>query len=87
VSFDLRFAADPVDSARVDRQRALASWHDEWFRGQVRAGVDPSTPDDRPRPSDYNLHGPDLDASGDAQDLFHERAREIMGIAPAPDLV
>lgn len=69
-----------VSSTRAARQAALAAWHAEWFARQVASGVDGPVPADRPVPSDYNVHFPDIEAPGAAQDEFHVRAREIMGL-------
>lgn len=80
VTLDNTVPPPAVDPARVRRQRALAEWSREWVEGQVAAGVDGPVPAERPEPSDYNLHVPDMDADADAQDEFHERARKIMGI-------
>lgn len=78
---DTSATPQPVTPARVERLRALAAWHTEWFAGQVAARVDGPVPASRPEPSDWNLHVPDLRAAPDAEDAFHARAREIMGIA------
>jgi hypothetical protein len=64
------------------RSRALRAWHDQWAAGQIADGVDGPVPDDRPDPSDYNQHVPDMEADGEAQDEFHATAREIMGLPP-----
>lgn len=72
---------DPVSAGRADRQRELAAWHEEWFAAQVAAGVDGPVPPGRKNPSDYNEHVPDMAASSAAEDEFHARAREIMGIS------
>lgn len=73
-----------VEPTEEDRQRArdLHAWHDDWSGQQIAAGVDGPVPPGRKSPSDYNQHVPDLEASGSAQDEFHDRAREIMGMAP-----
>lgn len=71
-----------VDPVIRERSRALNAAHTAWALGQVAAGVDGPTPADRPNrdESDYNQHVPDLEASGAAEDAFHERARAIMGL-------
>ncbi len=63
-----------------DRRRAreLQEWHDEWSES---TGVDGPVPAGRTSPSDFNQHVPVLEAGGSAQDEFHTRAREIMGLA------
>jgi hypothetical protein len=70
----------PVSATRADRLRRLAAWHQEWHAAQVADGVDRTVPAGRPEVSDYNVHVPDLEASASAEDEFHRRAREIMGI-------
>jgi len=72
---------EPVTAVRADRLRRLAEWHAEWNASQIAAGVDGPVPAGRPDDSDYNLHVPDLEASASAEDEFHRRAREIMGIS------
>jgi hypothetical protein len=69
-----------VSPLRVQRQRNLAAWHERWATQQAAAGVDGPVPADRPVPSDYNLHVPDLEAPAGAEDEFHARARQIMDI-------
>jgi hypothetical protein len=71
----------PAPADRASRLPELAKWHEQWVLEQVAAGVDGPVPDDRPEGSDYNLHVPDIEASGSELDRFHERARQIMGIA------
>lgn len=70
-----------VSAARRRRQGRLYDWHAEWFAGQVAKGVDGPVPTDRPVESDYNLHVPDLDASGADLDTYFDRAREILATA------
>lgn len=72
--------ADPVIRARSS---ALNAAHTAWALGQVAAGVDGPAPTGSPDPTDYNQHVPDLEASGAAEDAFHARARQIMGLSPA----
>lgn len=67
---------DPIEVRRA-RSRAIASVHQAWVAEQLAAGVDGSTPADRPESSDYSQHVPDLEASGAALDDFHARVREI----------
>lgn len=73
-------AVDP--ETQRQRARDLSAWHDEWSGQQIADGVDGPVPDDRPDPSDYNQHYPDMEADGAAQDEFHTRARQIMGLPP-----
>jgi len=70
----------PVSAARARRQAELGRWHEEWSAEQIAAGVDGPVPPGRPADSDYNLHVPDMAAPHPAEDEFHRRAREIMGI-------
>lgn len=76
-------AVDP----ETQRQRGRALWdlHYEWSGRQIAAGVDGPVPDGRKPGSDYNQHFPDMEASGEAQDEFFARAREIMGLPPLTD--
>jgi hypothetical protein len=60
---------DPPDVARA-RSQAIAAAHAAWVAGEIAAGVDGVTPEDRPATSDYNQHVPDLEASGVALDMF-----------------
>ena len=71
-----------VDPVIRDRSRRLNAWHTLWALRQARAGVDGPAPEGSPDPTDYNQHYPDLEADGAAQDEFHTRAREIMGLPP-----
>ena len=45
---------------------------------QIADGVDGPTPDDRPDPSDWNVHVPDLEASAEAEDEFGRRMAQIL---------
>jgi hypothetical protein len=67
-----------------DRRRAreMEQLHFDWSGQQIAAGMDGPVPPGRRSPSDYNQHVPDLESSGAAQDEFHTRAREIMGLPP-----
>lgn len=67
---------------RASRQTALSEWHTAWTLRQVAAGVDGPVPEGRKDPSDYNEHVPELEAGAAALDVFHARAREIMGLPP-----
>lgn len=78
---DISATPQPVTPARAERLRALAAWHTEWSAAQVAAGADGPVPASRPEPSDWNLHVPDLRAPAEAEDKFHTRARQIMGVA------
>jgi hypothetical protein len=73
-------AVDP----EVQRERGRALWdlHYEWSGEQIAAGVDGPVPSGRKPGSDYNQHVPDLEASGQAMDEFHNAARKIMGLEP-----
>jgi hypothetical protein len=68
---------DPIEVRRA-RSRALAAAHTDWVAGQLAAGVDGPTPDDRTEPSDYNQHVPDLEASGEALDDLADRIRRAL---------
>lgn len=75
---------EPVrpSETRIRRLRELGEWHDEWAATHgASAGFHP---DQHPKPgSDYNQHHVDLDATPEAEDAFHARARQIMGLPPA----
>lgn len=61
---------DPPE-VRKERSRAIAAVSDAWVELQLAAGLDGPTPADRKPGSDYNLHVPELEASGEAlDDLF-----------------
>jgi hypothetical protein len=62
------------------RSRALNDLHTGWALRQVTVGVDGTTPEGSPDPSDYNQHVPDLESSGQAEDRFHTQAQAIMGL-------
>lgn len=66
------------DEAATRRSRAISELHHEWATRQIADGVDGTTPADRPEPSDYNQHVPDLEASVAAEDEFHDRLRQIL---------
>lgn len=70
-----------VDETIRARSSALYDAHTAWALKQVAAGVDGPAPPGAPAGSDYNQHVPDLEASGAAQDEFHEQARRIMGLS------
>lgn len=63
-----------------DQQRRIWAAHVQWIRGQVAKGVDGPVPDGRVDGSDYNLHVPDLEASGRDLDAYHNQVREILGL-------
>lgn len=66
------------DEERRDQSRAIQTAHAEWVAEQLAAGVDGPTPDDRPEPSDYNQHVPDLEASPEAEDAFWAKVDEVL---------
>jgi hypothetical protein len=66
------------EDAATRRSRAIEALHHEWAMRQIAEGVDGPTPEDRPEPSDYNQHVPDLEASIEAEDEFHDRLRAIL---------
>lgn len=66
------------EAERRRRARAIRALDAEWTAAQVAAGVDGPTPDDRPSPSDYNQHVPQLEASGAALDEYFDRLDEIL---------
>jgi hypothetical protein len=70
-----------VDDIIRRRSWELYQAHTAWALKQVAAGVDGPAPPGSPDPSDYNQHVPDLEASGQAEDEFHEQARRIMGLS------
>jgi hypothetical protein len=55
----------------------LAAWHDEWTAKQVATGVD----------GPYDQFVSDMQASSTAQDEFHTRARQIMGLPPLTEMM
>lgn len=59
------------------RLAALADWHRQWSKKQVKD----SGFHQRGADSDYNQHHLDVDgASAAAEEEFHARARQIMGL-------
>lgn len=72
---------EPVrpSAQRVERLRQLGDWHREWTA--QHADTADFRPQEHPAPdSDYNQHHVLMDAPTDAQDQFHTRARQIMGL-------
>lgn len=67
---------------RTARQQKLLAWNQQWNEQQIRRGVNPAVPEGRKDPSDYNQHGPIMDSSGAAQDVFFARAKAIMKMGP-----
>lgn len=66
------------EEAATRRSRAISALHQEWATRLIAAGVDGPTPDDRPDPSDYNQHVPDLEAAVADEDEFHARLAQIL---------
>lgn len=64
----------PEDERR-SRSRAILAAHEQWVDGQLAKGLDGTVPPGRPDPSDYNVHVPDMEASGEALD-------ELFGAMP-----
>lgn len=64
------------------RSRLLREWSAQWTAQQIKRGVDGPVPDGRPEGSDYNQLFPAMEASGAAQDIFHQRADAIMKMGP-----
>ena len=52
--------------------------HADWAAGQIAAGLDGATLGDRPEPSDYNQHVPDMEADGDAVDDLWAQLGEVI---------
>lgn len=69
-----------IDPERRRRLIALTEWHREWVARHQQAADEAYDPSQGPVGSDYNLHYVDLEAPAEAQDEFHARARQIMGI-------
>lgn len=65
---------------RRARLVALGKLHDQWAAGAL-AGAE-FHPDRRPATTDYPQHYADLDADPAAEDAFHAKARQIMGLDP-----
>lgn len=61
------------------RARDLQQAHLRFVLAQVKAGNNPATPAGRPDPSDYNVHGAELEASPEAQQRYYDRLAKIMG--------
>ncbi|MFJ8815437.1 hypothetical protein [Amycolatopsis thermoflava] len=72
----------PVPPSPEMRRRLneLADLHQEWVqRNLARSEFDRGRARAK-SPSDYNLHFLDVNPPADAEDEFHARAREIMGL-------
>jgi len=65
---------DPPD-VRRSRSLATARVARAWTAEQLAAGLDGPTPEDRKDGSDYNLHVPEMEATGEALD-------ELFGATP-----
>lgn len=74
---DLSIPAPPPAEKRR-RLAELAAWHDQWATRHMSTAR--FRPGGRPAESDYGQHFTDLDAAPAAEDEFHARARQIMGI-------
>lgn len=71
------FAVGQVDPLVVHRQRSYAEWFGEWAGRQVDAGCDPTVPEGRPSGSDWNLHGPAMEASAEAEAEVADRLASL----------
>lgn len=62
---------------------AILQAHLRWQQEQAAAGVDgPVPPERRGKRSDYNLHVPVLEASGEALDDLEERINRVKAVTP-----
>lgn len=61
------FEVEPVSPERSARLLAIHDTHTAWADRQIRGGL-PFDPSAHPDGSDYNLHGAELEASGEAED-------------------
>jgi hypothetical protein len=66
------------DDERRAQSLAIQAAHAEWIARQLAAGVDGPTPADRPEPSDYNQHVPDLEAPPEAEDAYWAAVRKAL---------
>lgn len=71
------FEVEPVSAERSAQLLQIHDMATAWTDQQLRAGV-PFNPADHPDGSDYNVHGPALEASGAAEDDFAAAAAEIL---------
>jgi len=62
---------------RAERLKALAKVHDEWVGRNLQSASAGFDSTGRVPESDYNLHHVDVDASGVAQDDFHQQASRL----------
>jgi hypothetical protein len=69
-----------MDPERRRRLVALAEWHREWVARHQQAADEAYDPSKWPGVRDYHEHYVDLEAPAEAQEEFHSRARQIMGI-------
>jgi len=62
---------------RRERLAQLAQLHDEWVDDNLESAGADFDSSGRVADSDYNQHHVDVDASGEAQDDFHQQAAQI----------
>lgn len=61
-----------------DRSRQIELLHLRMVQQQIAHKIDPTTPPDRPDPSDYNVNGVDMEAPGPVLDRYFRQVDKIM---------
>lgn len=75
------FEVEPVDPARSAKLLQIHDAHTAWTAKQLATDKQ-FHPDEHPAHSDYNLHSPDLDADGSAEDDLANASAEILSGKP-----
>jgi hypothetical protein len=75
------FEVEPVDPARSAALLQIHELHTGWTAQQLATDKQ-FHPDEHPAHSDYNLHSPDLDADGGAEDDLANAVAEILSGQP-----
>lgn len=68
---------------RLGRLRQVADAHAAWMDEAIPEA--PFEPDGRPERSDYNLHNPDIESSGEMEDRFAELVASGPDVASTAD--
>ena len=71
------FEVEPRPAERSAALLRLHDMHTAWSERELAGGIG-FHPDEHPSHSDYNVHSPDLDADGAAEDDFARAAAEAM---------
>lgn len=66
----------------AEQALAIEKLHSAFVRQQVAKGLDGPVPPGRKTHSDYNLHVPEMESSGDDWDIFDFKVRRVLGLDP-----